>query len=159
MSNSTESNSESNSTNPIDVTKNLPPIQSAPDIKNILKNPYLISAELWKGPYPPPDALEHFEKISPGFAKHVIAMTESQMSHRHEQEKRQLDKAFFAINLGQIISGTVSIAAILAGVFISVFGHPIGITVSVAGLIPLMYQAIEKNFKDRKKSKGKEEKN
>ena len=39
-------------------------------------------SQSFSGPLPPPEVLEHYERIAPGTAERLLAMAESQSAHR-----------------------------------------------------------------------------
>lgn len=43
-------------------------------------------AEQFSGPLPPPQVLDQYNKLVPGFAERIMAMAESQLNHRHDLE-------------------------------------------------------------------------
>ena len=68
-------------------------------LPNILRQPGIlqqqIQAQFFSGPLPPPDQLEHYERVQPGLAKQIVtmaerqyAMAEAQTTHRIDIEKR-----------------------------------------------------------------------
>ena len=75
----------------------------------------------WKGPLPPPEIMGGFEKVVPGAADRILAMTEKQGDHRREMEKILARHTFFSTTIGQafaliamlalVASGTVCIAS------------------------------------------------
>jgi len=46
-----------------------------------------IQATHFSGPIPPPEELEKYENITPGFASRIMSMAENQSSHRQALEK------------------------------------------------------------------------
>ena len=48
--------------------------------------------ELWQGPYPPPEAVERYEKISPGTFNRLITMAENLQNAQIEQSADALRK-------------------------------------------------------------------
>lgn len=79
-------------------------------------------AEQFQGPIPPPSVLRGYEEISPGFAKRIIAMAESETKHRQAMERKVLDaeiqgQTFEAQDTkrGQYCGLVIGIVAILTG--------------------------------------------
>jgi len=107
------------------------------------KNKELFLRAEYKGIIPPPNLMEKYENIKPGFAERIMKMAEQQSSHRREMEKKYIKSAFndsktglwlgfiivfFALCvsgfliysdkvIGGTILGTTSLAS-LAGVFV-----------------------------------------
>jgi len=93
------------------------------------------------GPVPPPALLEHYNRISPGFAERVINMAEEEALHRRQQEnqslqaqiaagerqseanvahQREVQRAFAReTRLGQWLAFCIGIAAIGAGSYVA----------------------------------------
>jgi uncharacterized membrane protein len=44
-------------------------------------------AQHFRGPLPPPELLEHYEKVLPGGAERIFRMAENEQEHRHALEK------------------------------------------------------------------------
>ena len=76
----------------------------------------------FSGPLPPPDALEKYERVSPGAAERIIAMAETQSSHRHELEKSLVDKGYKQTSKGQICAATLGALAIISGTIAGILG-------------------------------------
>jgi len=80
----------------------------------------------WKGPTPPPQALEHYERIVTGSASRIIALAERQAAHVQELEANQNSHR---INLESIIvEGTERRANI--GQWTSLFIAILGLSLS-----------------------------
>lgn len=88
------------------------------------------------GPLPPPHILEWYEKISPGFAERIMTMAESEMIHRHEIEKKELDADILSnnkiiddyaseIRLGQVFAFIITLFLASIGTFVIVSGNPV----------------------------------
>ena len=76
----------------------------------------------FSGPLPPPDALEKYESVSPGAAERIIAMAETQSSHRHELEKSLVDSEYKQASKGQICAATLGALAIISGAIAGILG-------------------------------------
>lgn len=88
------------------------------------------------GPFPPPDALEKYERVSPGAAKRIIAMVEKQISHRRELEKTFVEQA----SKGQNYTVTLGALAIIFGAIAGVSGAQwTGSVIGGLGMVGLVY--------------------
>lgn len=88
------------------------------------------------GPLPPPDALEKYERVSPGAAKRIIAMVEKQISHRRELEKTFVEQA----SKGQNYTVTLGALAILSGTIAGILGAQwTGSVIGGLGMVGLVY--------------------
>ena len=76
----------------------------------------------FSGPLPPPDVLEKYERVSPGAAERIIAMVETQNSHRHELEKSLVNNGCKQASKGQNCAVTLGALAIIFGAIAGVSG-------------------------------------
>lgn len=77
----------------------------------------------FSGPVPPPHILEHYEKISPGAARTIIAMAESQSEHRKYLEKTLMDSQTSDSRWGLFLGFFIALALIGSGTWLTVAGH------------------------------------
>lgn len=90
----------------------------------------------FSGPLPPPDALEKYERASPGAAERIIAMAETQSSHRHELEKTFVEQA----SKGQNYAARLGALAILSGTIAGILGAQwTGSVIGGLGMVGLVY--------------------
>ena len=76
----------------------------------------------FSGPLPPPDELEKYERVSPGAAERIIAMAETQSSHRHELEKSLVNSEYKQASKGQICAAIIGTLAIISGTIAGILG-------------------------------------
>ena len=83
------------------------------------------------GPLPPPELLRGYEEVSPGAAQRIIGMAETQSAHRREIEQRmsnaaveEMRRQFSENRIGQLCAVSVSVAFLIAGVYVALAGHP-----------------------------------
>lgn len=76
----------------------------------------------FSGPLPPPDELEKYERVSPGAAKRIFAMAETQGHHRRELEKSLVDNEYKEASRGQICAATLGTLAIVSGTIAGISG-------------------------------------
>lgn len=109
----------------------------------------------WEAPYPPPDMLEKYEKIQPGFTNALLNLLKEKSQQNFDLNNKLIDKHYHTQQLGQLF-GFLSISfVIIGGVLVSIFGHPIsGSTLSLGGLAALG-GAFMLNYKFKKKKKKK----
>jgi uncharacterized membrane protein len=72
----------------------------------------------YSGPLPPPEALERYNQVLPGAAERIIAMAESQHSHRQELEKHVIKSNVSAQKLGTILGFIVAMTVVVGGMFL-----------------------------------------
>lgn len=107
-----------------------PPTQQA---KNLLisSKEVTVQRSFYQGPIPPPEALEKYEKISPGFANRIVKMAEVEQEHRHKIEKEIIEAQkkdsqceYQEARVGQFCGFIIGVIAIVGGVYTSVNGAP-----------------------------------
>ena len=87
-----------------------------------LQEGHLQVTEEFSGPLPPPDALEKYERVSAGAAERIIAMAETQNSHRHELERTFVDNEYKQENKGQNYAAILGALAIISGTIAGILG-------------------------------------
>jgi uncharacterized membrane protein len=78
-------------------------------------------AQHFRGPLPPPELLDHYEKILPGGAERIFRMAEKEQDHRHALEKTLPELAKW----GQRFGFFLGMAGILGGVYLVATGKSI----------------------------------
>lgn len=81
---------------------------SLSQIKTVLKY------SAYRGPYPPAEIIEEFERALPGSGKQLLEWTNAQIEHRHRQESLQVEGMENRMDWGQRFGfglGVISIAA------------------------------------------------
>lgn len=91
---------------------------------------------LWQGPFPPPAAMEHYERILPGFFERTLSMAERAQSAEIEQARLALEYARKDMRRGQLLGFVIAIGAILAALAALWMGNPWVATVFVS--VPVM---------------------
>jgi len=69
-------------------------------------------SQSFSGPLPPPEVLEHYERIAPGTAERLLAMAESQSQHRQGLEKAVVEGNLRHESLGQVFAFIIALAAV-----------------------------------------------
>jgi uncharacterized membrane protein len=94
------------------------------------------------GPLPPPDQLDHYNRVSPGMADRIIRAAEAESEHRRDLEKQLLEAQISDVRdgrtiekRGQLFALVVACLAIVGGVVVVVSGHAIAGTVLSGGAI------------------------
>jgi uncharacterized membrane protein len=71
------------------------------------------------GPLPPPEVLQGYENITPGFADRIVTMAEKQAQHRQELEKiaykSESRNSFTGVIMAGVVVVSITISAILTG--------------------------------------------
>lgn len=73
----------------------------------------------FQGPLPPPESIEHYDRILPGSADRIMAQWERQTAHRQDLERRTITANLAAQTRGQYFAFVLGlvILAIAAGLF------------------------------------------
>jgi uncharacterized membrane protein len=79
---------------------------------------------LWHGPYPPPEAIERYEKILPGTFHRMITMAEQLQNAQIEESKRVMDYTQNDTKRGHWLGAAVTVLA-MGGALLSLkLGYP-----------------------------------
>ncbi len=84
-----------------------------------------VKASAFSGPLPPPDIMEGYNNIVPNAAERIITVFESEVKHRHDLERKQVEdenqdriRAHRLIMLGQVMGFILAVAFIASGTFL-----------------------------------------
>jgi uncharacterized membrane protein len=107
------------------------PAERYPGGKPIVSSTTEVTTMRHSGPLPAPSVLAEYDRVVPGLAERIVAMSESQFAHRVEKEKASLEadisiaqRTTGYVLVGQIFSFIVSMTAILAGAWVAAHGQP-----------------------------------
>ena len=86
----------------------------------------------FSGPIPPPEVLDGYDRIQPGFASRIIAMAETENDHRRQMERSIVQgglasqkSQFSEARVGQICAAIITIAALGLGCYTALNGHDV----------------------------------
>lgn len=79
---------------------------------------------LWQGQFPPPEAIERFEKVLPGAFDRLITMAEHLQAAQVEEDKRAHDYTRADARRGHWLGFTSTVLAIVASVGVTIAGYP-----------------------------------
>jgi uncharacterized membrane protein len=82
-----------------------------------------ILQQSWQGPYPPPEAVERYEKAMPGFFNRIVSMAERMEAAQIEQSALALTIQRDATRRGQLLRFVVAVIALFLAVFCAVIGQ------------------------------------
>ncbi len=77
----------------------------------------IIREEMYSGPIPSPEALEHYEKIQPGAADRILKMAEKQQEHRMALETKAIGGQVDQSKRGQIFGFILVFVFVAIAVF------------------------------------------
>jgi len=93
----------------------------------------------FSGPIPPPEYLEHYNRIVPNAAERILAMAEREQTHRHDGQKRALDADIKEGKLGQILAFLIGVFTIGCGTYAAINGAQVaGSLIGSGGVIALV---------------------
>ena len=106
-------------------------------IPHALRQPAVLHQQLqerfFSGPLPPPDQLEHYERVQPGFGERIMAMAElqyamaeSQTRHRQELEKSVVRNGVVLSYLGWGSAFFMGVAGLSVASYLMYLGRELG---------------------------------
>lgn len=122
------------------------PAEDAPSAERIVQAvSQTLQYSSFSGPLPPPDQLEHYERVAPGTAHRIVAMAEehismakSQMEHRHRIEGCVIESNVRLAGRGQVFAFILGIVGLAGAIFLIYEGREFGgATAFVASLASL----------------------
>lgn len=97
------------------------------------------SQQLFSGPLPPPQLLDHYNKIVPGSAETIISIWQGQVRHRQELETKAISADIKQSYYGATLGFVIAMFAIGAGTFLAYIGRPTeGIAAIISALVGLI---------------------
>jgi uncharacterized membrane protein len=81
-------------------------------------------AQHWQGPYPPPDAVERYERVLPGTFDRMLAMAERLQASQIEQSSRALEYNRQSNRRGQWLGFVVTVLAVCGAVACLAYDYP-----------------------------------
>jgi len=107
------------------------------------------------GPLPPPEILEKFELVQPGFADRIMSLAEKQAEHRQTQENKISSSNIRNELIGMIFAFLLAAGVLGGGMFLLFQGKNISglitITGSLASLVYVFIRGRKEQRKERKK--------
>jgi uncharacterized membrane protein len=83
----------------------------------VQKSSQITTAEMYVGPIPPASEMQKYEEICPGLSNRIMAMAESQSSHRQQIELIVIKTSSRNSTLGVVFAFIIAIAFLLVGGF------------------------------------------
>ena len=77
----------------------------------------------WSAPLPPPDLLKQYNEVFPGCAERIVAMAESQSSHRQQVEGKVVGGNVSSQKTGLWLGFVLALIVILSGTWLVYTGH------------------------------------
>lgn len=81
------------------------------------------STERFEGPFPHPQTLEQYNRVLPGAAERVFALTEREQTHRHDLQSTAIRGAISRDKRGQWMGYTITILVLLIAVYFAYRGN------------------------------------
>lgn len=103
----------------------------------------LAVAKRFSGPLPPPEALEHYERVLPGGAERIIAMAEREQKHRHGVEQRTSRVGAWIGPVGLVFAFLLAALALGGSIWLISNGHSVsGLVIAISEVIALSWAFI-----------------
>ena len=136
-SRSDKGNEESYSPESWDPPEDAEIIDDAEDLKELVLRAQAVS---YRGPIPPPEWMEHYERIVPGSAKQMMDDAHAQSLHRRQIETKEVDATLRNASRGQWMGFTIGMVGVLGGLAMAIFGVSLsgGVGVALTGLAALV---------------------
>jgi uncharacterized membrane protein len=83
---------------------------------------YSIMAAFRKGPLPPPEEMEKYERLLPGATKLLFENFVNQSNHRMDLEKETIQKDIKRADRGQIMAFILGLVALSGGIYLIFLG-------------------------------------
>lgn len=105
--------------------KRQPPVSPNPPQHPISPQSQTVVAQsqAWKGPLPPPAALQGYENIVPGAAARILTMAENNNDFLIEMDKEGLRSEYTERRLGQIFGFIIALVALLGSIWLGANGQ------------------------------------
>ncbi len=108
------------------------PPEEVPEDAEGAKGEMFLVAQSFQGPLPPPEVVEHYERIHPGAAEWIFDRARAEQEHRHLME-RKMTSAEMALRMGGLAaSSLLATVAVGGAIWLIAQGH------GVTGLAALL---------------------
>lgn len=112
---------------------------------------FVIAAQSFSGPLPPPEMLRKYEELLPGSADRIISIAERQSSHRQKLESDVIASSIRNERLGMTFGFLICILAISGGIFAVMHGKSAeGIAAIITPLVALVAVFVYGKSKQKK---------
>ncbi len=112
------------------ILKDLPEEQQKVIINAVIENKIQHSSSLFKGPVPPPDILEGYNKVVINGAERILSMAEKQSYHRMQLENYAIKGEIKQSKTGQIFAFVLAILGLGLATFLEFYDHT-----TIAGIL------------------------
>jgi uncharacterized membrane protein len=92
------------------------------------------STSIYSGKLPPPEMMEHYNKLEPNFANRIILMAEQEQKHIHSIEKKQLNVSVLMAVFG-ILAGLIALSTLCYLIYLSIIMQNTGVALGIVGII------------------------
>lgn len=133
-----------------------PPAREHPSqvkVENTVRR-QITQSQIWQGPFPPPEALERYERILPGAFNRILTMAENMESAQIKQSSDALSARGDDTQRGHWFGFLVGIAAFVGAIIVGLENHDW----LAAAFLTVPVMGLAKSFVDSSRSEGKEPK-
>jgi uncharacterized membrane protein len=104
--------------------------------------------QLWQGQYPPPEAIEHYEKVLPGSFDRMIAMAERLQAAQIDESRRAHDYTHADNRRGQWLGFSAAVTAMFCALAAVWLDNPwvaaAFVSVPVMGVAKVLVESVRK---------------
>lgn len=86
---------------------------------------YITRLERFSGILPPPQLLEHYERILPGLAERIVSLAERQSAHRISIERKVVGGQVWESRIGQVCGLVIALVGLGFGTYLGLNGHEV----------------------------------
>lgn len=115
----------------------------------------------FSGPIPPPDALERYERLQPGFANRIMTMAEGQAQHRQSLEKAVTTANIRSEARGQVLGFIIAMTVIAISAVILWQGKSIEGLIGMLGTVTVLASVFvygrwrrDRELRDKERQRG-----
>ena len=94
----------------------------------------------YQGPVPPPEQMEHFERVLPGMADRILAMAEGNAGNRWRNDRAQRTVAI----LGQVFAFLITAMLVGGGLWLTSLGRAIEGFATICGTVAAIVWAFRR---------------
>lgn len=111
------------------------------DLRLLVQEQVRTEIKSWSGPLPPPEALEHFNRVVPGCAEKIVDAFVQQSAHRRSLESMVVSGSEARANRGQWLIYSLLLLVVVGGIVVALRSTGLGgaaiITAGLGGGVAL----------------------
>jgi uncharacterized membrane protein len=113
---------------------------------------YLVRAESYSGPLPPPETLEEYKRIAPEILELILREYGEEGPHRRKNEERLITGGILMARLGLISAFLITLLFLAAGVYLIFHGHDAaGASICGTGVVSIVVAFLRHTSQSRER--------